>query len=169
MRNLCHFLVLMFCFALFSVTESRYKKGMIDLVNKAENTQKPLHSITTQSTVEVNASIVIATTQDGLVDIDFKLTTPKPTKKVLRMYTFNHRERKCCKQGYRAAKRGYNCDLNRHFGSRVTNMEHNARMKFQGRRMNEVDRKLVKRIVRYCVKGAGLKSLFKKCCSTAKK
>lgn len=169
MRNVCHLVVLILCFVLFSGSESKYKKGVINLVDKAKNTPKPSHSIKSQATVEVNGSTASPTTQGGLIEIDLRFTTPKPTKKVLRMYPYNHRQRQCCKQGYRAAKRGYNCDINRHFGSRVTNMAHNARMKFQGRRMNNVDRKLIKRIVRYCLKASPLKRLFKKCCSTAKK
>ena len=111
------------------------------------------------------------TTNKNLVVINFKFKTKvKPTKKVLRMYPYNFRQRKCCKQGYKAGKRGYSCDIDRHFQSRVLNMEHRAKMKFQVRPMNRVDRKLIKRIVRFCIKGpVRHKALFKKCCSTAKK
>ena len=121
----------------------------------------------TNGTSEPSHAATKPTTDENLVKINFKNTTVKPTKYALRMHWHNYRQRKCCKQGFRAGQRGYNCDINRHFASRVANMEHRLKQKFQGRRrMNLADRKLVKRIVRYCIK-PGYKSLYKKCCSTA--
>lgn len=93
-------------------------------------------------------------------------TTPRPEKISAASHTSHrrHLEKRCCRVGYRAAKRGLFCMAGHSFSSKYRNMEHYAKQKFQmiGTPSRGMQR-LMLHFDRFCVKPQ-LKGVFYKCC-----
>ncbi|PFX31111.1 hypothetical protein AWC38_SpisGene4058 [Stylophora pistillata] len=74
-----------------------------------------------------------------------------------------HMIKRCCRIGYRAAKRGLYCMVDRYYSAKYRNMEHYARQRFQGRKPSRATKRFMHHLDRYCIK-LQLKSVFYKCC-----
>ena len=90
--------------------------------------------------------------------------TPRPVKDNLAQQpNRRHIEKRCCRIGYRAAKRKLYCMVDSYYSAKYTNMEHYARQKFQMRKPSRATRRFMHHLDRYCIKPQ-LKGVFYKCC-----
>lgn len=93
-------------------------------------------------------------------------TTARPVKisVVSHMSQRRHQEKRCCRIGYRAAKRKLFCNVDRMYSAKYRNMEHYARQRFQyqGTPSRGMQR-LIHQFERFCIKPQ-LKGVFYKCC-----
>ncbi|KAJ7374121.1 hypothetical protein OS493_009458 [Desmophyllum pertusum] len=111
-----------------------------------------------------NGSVAFGTS--NVASTEQPLTTShRPVKVNLVPQTLSRRhiEKRCCRIGYRAAKRKLFCRIDGYYTAKYTNMEHFARQKFQQRKPSRATRRFMHHLERYCIKHQ-LKSVFFKCC-----
>jgi len=93
-------------------------------------------------------------------------TTARPIKinLVPQISHRRHLEKRCCRIGYRAAKRKLYCMVDRTYSAKYRNMEHYARQRFQVQgKVSRGMQRLMHQFERYCIKPQ-LKGVFYKCC-----
>ncbi|KAL9980576.1 hypothetical protein ACROYT_G009181 [Oculina patagonica] len=74
-----------------------------------------------------------------------------------------HIEKRCCRIGYKAAKRRLYCMVDSYYSAKYTNMEHYAKQRFQSRKPSRATRRFMHHLDRFCIKPQ-LKGVFYKCC-----
>lgn len=140
------------------------KNGNKESFHELRSTAAPVEP--EENTAAINRTVPTTTAKIAAHKEVNAVTDAPPPRKALRLTKMSHSERKCCKLGQRASRKGYFCNLDLFYSSRFTNMEHNMKMKFQVRPVSPRARKFVHHIDRWCVK-TGLKRFFYKCCETA--
>ena len=108
--------------------------------------------------VSIGAGTVNATSQPSMIPRRVKIDL------VPQMSHKRHIEKRCCRIGYRAAKRKLFCLADRMYSAKYRNMEHYARQKFQFRgKTSRGMQRLMIHFERFCIKPQ-LKGVFYKCC-----
>lgn len=108
--------------------------------------------------VALRTSTITATKQPSAA-------TRRPAKEnfVPQVLSRRHIEKRCCRIGYRAAKRKLYCMVDSYYSAKYTNMEHYAKQKFHMRKPSRATRRFMHHLDRYCIKPQ-LKGVFYKCC-----
>ena len=93
------------------------------------------------------------------------MTSLRPVKVNLvpQVNSRRHMEKRCCRIGYRAAKRKFFCMIDAYYSAKYRNMEHYAKQKFQSRKPSRATRRFMHHLDKYCIKHQ-LKGVFYKCC-----
>lgn len=88
---------------------------------------------------------------------------PDKVNLVPQAFSRRHMEKRCCRIGYRAAKRKFFCMVDAHYSAKYRNMEHFQKQKFQSRKPSRATRRFMHHLDKYCIKHQ-LKGVFYKCC-----
>jgi len=113
----------------------------------------------------VNGSMALGTASNFTSTRQPPVTSRRPDKvnPVPQAVSRRHMEKRCCRIGYRAAKRKFFCMIDAFYSAKYRNMEHFAKQKFQSRKPSRATRRFMHHLDKYCIKHQ-LKGVFYKCC-----